>query len=231
MTRLDTASPRQVLLLHRGRASRGARRGMTLIEVVIATAVLAILVLATFAAAWPLTRATNTATLALDMDREARDFFAVLRREVRQSGWNSTGAAQWTTAPAFLTGSTGSVDRDGDGSATAANEANLPRQFTFRMRTGPLDADWTPNTTYYSVVSDGRRDVLRLRGDAATAANQTTVLRNVQELVFRADATASTIEVILVLERNDPHATTADGRVIRRLYEERVNMQNINPND
>lgn len=225
--RLRSSSPRGL--------RRPAREGMTLVEVVIATAVLAVLVTATMAAAWPLARATNAATLALDMDREARDFLAQLRREVRQSGWRDPGGAQFTTTPAVTGGpfagetwlaETGSIDRDGDGATTGTSEVALQRQLALRMRL--TESTWGEWITYGSVPDGGRRSVRRLRGSPAATAIQTTALRNVADLLFR--EVGGAIEVVLVLERNDPHAPAALGRTIRRIYEERIDMQNIDPN-
>lgn len=72
--------------------SRSRRSGLTLFEVVIATAIVGLLSLVLMAAQLPLGKTSTAVGTAFDMDRSATAFLGQLRREVRQSGYNTSAA-------------------------------------------------------------------------------------------------------------------------------------------
>ena len=77
-----------------------ARRGMTLLEVMVSVAMLAGMVLAISYATLPLNRAISSSSIGLDLDQQGRRLMNELRREVRQSGFEELTVGP--NAPAML---------------------------------------------------------------------------------------------------------------------------------
>ena len=211
---------RWVRLPRRGSVSS---RGLTLLEVLVATAILSGLILAVGAATIPMHRQVQTSSIQLDMDRAARRVLAELRRELRQSG-NELGGGDMLTAPAPLTAT--------DPAAPAAVDL-----LTYRRRTGLGPGDWSapitiravPDGTFKGTPAPTPRWALvrvqDLNGDGV--AEQVHLLRDV--LSFRAERPLNSRSVILRLELLTPDPLWKGGRASApfvHVYEDQVELLN-----
>jgi hypothetical protein len=76
-----------------GAALRRGERALSLLEVLVAAAILTLLVLAAASATLPLQRQASDSFLRLDQESRARRVLDGLRRELRQSGWGDDAGA------------------------------------------------------------------------------------------------------------------------------------------
>lgn len=198
---------------------RAARAGLTLIEVMVASAILSLLALVLMSATVPLSRVSSEAAIAQDMDRTAARVLAQLRRELRQTGWLNTAARFGETA----------LDQEGE----ILNGSN---QLMFQMRTGPADADWTSTVTIaraagspgsYRGVPSTLSPNARYRVTRAQNGLETVLAEDVYDLSFLMNSGEEFIQVTLVLLRPDPNWTggTPPPPIIRR-YVERIELMN-----
>lgn len=186
--------------------ARSARRaGLTLVEVVVSSAILSLIALAIMAANAPLSRAASEVGVAFDMDRSAAKFLTQLRRELRQSGFNV---------------STNTISVDGTTGA-----------LTFRMRRSfgdDLATDWDPPITYrleaspHGAYPDGspRFRLVRVQGVTSVA------LEDVQSCTFTLVTGANSVAVNLVLARTNPNWRGSGSPLIVRRYGEAVEYLN-----
>lgn len=122
---------------------RGARRGLTLIEVAIAASILSFMLVSLSVTYLPVERATRHSSTALDMDQTARRVLDPMRRELRTSGSKRDGTRQ--------------VRVSDDAGPTPDGTAG--DVIAFRQRIGPEDTDgtadgWSTPITYRA-MSDG----------------------------------------------------------------------------
>ncbi len=75
-------------------------RAFSLLEVLVASAILAVLLLATASLMITLQRANAHTGASIDMDQQIRTVLTQLRSDIRQSGFDSAGNSQITLAPA-----------------------------------------------------------------------------------------------------------------------------------
>ncbi len=210
---------------------RRASRGLTVLEMLIATAVLALLILAVGSATIPLQRQASDSVLHLDQEQRARRILDGLRREVRQSGWNSDVAA----APMFA------LYPEGRPAGLAAITSRLPL-LDLRFRTGLGAADWS-EPVRFSVVRDGEfsgvpvptpRFVLVREadydGDGAVEPNEALqIAGGISDLQLRQPPGGKWLEVALELTDPDPRwsGTRAGApQPLRRTFLDRVEMRN-----
>ncbi len=114
-------------------------RGVTLLEMVVSSAVLALLVLVVAGATIPLQRQAGETVLLVDQDERARRIMDPIRRELRQSGWNNDLVA----TPMFT------IDPDGAAGDIAALTTptvvtGAKTLISFRVRTGLGTNAWGP---------------------------------------------------------------------------------------
>lgn len=182
------------------------RSGLSLIEVVVSSAILSMIALAIMSANAPLTRTANEVSIAFDMDRAAGRFFTQLRREVRQSGFNVT------TNTISVDGTTGAL--------------------TFRMRRSfgdDLATDWDPAITYslgtspFGGYPDGSSRFRLTRTQGGVSA---VTLEDVQTLTFTLVGGASSVAVNLVLARTNPNWRGSGSPLIVRRYGEAIEYLN-----
>jgi prepilin-type N-terminal cleavage/methylation domain-containing protein len=220
-------------------------RGMSLIEIVVASAILSVLALAMLTATVSLTRSTNVATVALDLDRDADRFLAEFRREVRTSGYFKFAG---TVYPQLWVG--GAANAGEEGTSTSLRLRRRTGGDPYNGTLAQCAAMWTPaangNTWIeYAAVSDGafgngtaKLKVVRRFADpvAGTTVRSTDVLNNVQSFSIKlippggasdlgAQNTMALVEVDLRLSKVDPSRT--DKVVLTsRQYLERMRAQN-----
>lgn len=194
----------------RRRPARSPRAGMTLLEVVISSAILSGLALVVMFAMLPLTSASSEQGAFLDMDRSATKFLTELRRELRQSGRN--GATPLFGGATFspLTLSTSGVVTNASG-------------LWFRQRTGP--STFSSDVVYRYVTATGAQApgvVQRTTpGTLPLADTYSTVLGQVSGLTFNVATGDQVCVVRLTLQR-----TNNRGVVLQRTYTERIEMMN-----
>lgn len=215
--------------------ARHGRHGLTLIEVIISVAVFALLALAMLIVSIPMTRSTTGATLGLEMDREARALFALLRRDLRPSGYDGSTAnfsLDPNTAPLDTSSYGGTrpavtFDLDRSGAIDAAKETFRP-DLACRKRTDI--STWGPWVVYNTTndPTTGRLLVRRSVVSGTTLVQPVDVIKNVKHFLVRQDAGSLTIHVVLVLERIDAYETDPDPkkRLVQRVYEDRVQLMN-----
>lgn len=119
--------------------STGAH-GLTLIEVMVSSAILALLALAILSATVPMSDGSAELGAAIDMDRDAAKFMTQLRRELRQSGY------QGATVHAAVSG----------GGST----------LTFEMRQDP--STWSSSVVYSVTAAAGRNKIVRAQNGLTT---------------------------------------------------------------
>lgn len=189
-------------------------QGMTLIEVAISLAILSMITLVLLGATIPLSDAGAGQGAALDMDRQANKFLSQLRRELRQSGYTTTGAPKVTR--------------------------NSATSLTFAMRTGVDDTtDWTPDIRY-DLVTSARDPVYKgIAGNPPRYKITRTqnglppadVIDDVASLTYTLAAGSRTVEVTLVMLRPSTRWTTgAPPPPIRREYSDQIEMMNAEAN-
>lgn len=122
------------------------RRGLTLLEIAISTALLAGMAVVLLSALIPLQTASTSSSRSIDMDTKGRRVLSEIRRDVRVSGYSLTGGG--TLCCAVVPGASPGID---DG-------------IQFRQRTGPdevFEDDNDPAThgwsrpIAYRTVADG----------------------------------------------------------------------------
>lgn len=118
------------------------RRGVTLLEIMIASAMLTILVLVIASATIPLQRQASDSYRNNDQEAAARRILDMIRRDLRQTGWNSNLASD----PMFTAGGAAPSDL-ADGTSHTL--------FTCRLRTGLGEADWSATEVSWLAVRDG----------------------------------------------------------------------------
>lgn len=197
-----------------------------MLEVVISTAVLAVLVLVLSMALIPVQNATAQTALELEMDRSARGLLALLRGDVRASGYKLDGTPQMT-APA-------------PGSSTGPA---LPVELQFRKRVGPDGDDdtsppgpplgWSTPITY-RLAADGQfagvpGTIPRYRLERVQGPSPVTLVRDVSGLTFTQEPNG-TLRIRLELLRPNPRwEGSAPPPPLKRVYEARVRMLNPPP--
>lgn len=191
---------------------RPRRRGLSLLEVAIAGALLTLLGLMVLTATTSLSDASAVQGAALDMDRDAARFFTQLRRELRQSGYETDGTPRVRVlAPGPVTGERLELYlRQGpDGTASPWRPAGAP---------------WSGGQITWSLGAplDGRRELARSESGASLV-----VLRGVQSLTWTLPANSTSVSATLVLVRRGHKAVggAAPPDVVRS-YTDRIAMMN-----
>jgi hypothetical protein len=220
------------------KATRRARAGLTLVEVIISATILALLALVALNATTTVVATTNTTTIGVDLERAADKLLLELRRELRQSGYRKlTGAG---TAMVWI-GGTASPGTAGTGTAV---------RFRRRVGEGDLATAWSPSaagTTWveYARVSDGafragaapRYRIVRRTFDAATgtSSGSVDVLEGASDVAFTlvpADEGVglanplATVSVDLTMARDQLGPDGSSLRLTRRRYEDRIRLLN-----
>lgn len=184
----------------------GRQSGLSLIEVVVSSAILSLIALAIMSANAPMSKAASEVGVAFDMDRSATKALTQLRRELRQSGYNVT------TNTVSVDGTTGAL--------------------TFRMRRtfgDDLATDWDPAITYqlqgssHGNYPDGssRYKLVRTQGGLSTE-----VIDDIQSCTFTAVSGADSVAVNLVLARQNPNYQRNGSVMIVRRYGEAIEYLN-----
>lgn len=198
-------------------------RAMTLLETVVAMAVLSVLAALMASAFLPAQRMTAETTVYLDMDRDARRLLDRLRRDLRSSGFKADGTQQFSLAPSG-------------------------EQLSLRRRLGPGAADDTTSAAptpgwsteiEWELVADGTwssvpgaltRYALRRSQDGAAL----DVVSGAQALSLVHDESggvgADTIVVTLTLARPFPYPSGGVPTLVSRTYTDRVQLLNRRPN-
>lgn len=193
--------------------------GLTMVEVMVSSAILAVLALIVMTATVPLSKVSSEAAVAQDMDRTAARVMAELRRELRQSGYLGTDARFGETA----------LNQEGE-------ILNGSSQLMFQMRMGPDDTDWSSTvsvalapgspSTYTgvpaSVSPNTRNRLMRQQNGLATV-----LAEDVYQLGFLMNSGEEFLQVTLVLLRPNPNWTggTPPPPIVRR-YVERIELMN-----
>lgn len=178
------------------RRRRSERAGLSLLEVVVSSALLAGIALIALSSAMPLTKASSGTATTLDLDRAAAQVLAELRRELRASGYDRGTARFGENAP-------------GDGGLALARPSIV---FATRKDEDTWSADvrWSHDPE--------KEVVLRTAG-----SHPIELARHVESLTFQVRPGDRVCEVDLVLSRADPSDGTK--RITRR-YADRVEMMN-----
>jgi type II secretory pathway pseudopilin PulG len=135
-----------VSLATRRYTNRGTR-AFTLLEMVVASAIIMIITIAITNAFVPMNKAAATTGVGLDMDRTARRVLTEIRRDLRGSGYKPDGTRM---APTPEPGQTLGLTEAG-GLLEGATDVLI-----YQVRTGPDDdADWSTTVTL-SLVADGQ---------------------------------------------------------------------------
>lgn len=197
------------------------RTGLTLLEVMIGSTILAFLALTIMSATVPLSKVSSEAAVAHEMDRTAGRVLADLRRELRQSGWQAS-TAQFG---------------DSDINQEAAVIAGTKR-LTFKRRFGVNTTDWSANVVYervsvgsYTGVPASLSPSTRYRLRRTQNGQQTILAENVYDVNFSMTTGSRSILVDLVLLRPNPDwrgGTTPPPPIVRRYRE---SIQLMNPKD
>lgn len=197
------------------------RAGLTIIEVVISSTILALIALAVGYATLPLSRASSEITILMDMDRTAANILDQVRRELRQSGWDGTVAAE----PAMF----GETALDDDGLDDGGT------QILFQRREGPTT--WSSSITYRrttaspSVYTGVPGTINRYKVERVQNGLVTTIGEDVSNLTFARPAAGDTITVTLELTRPNPNwSGTTPPPAITKTYVDKVQFMNRNPN-
>jgi prepilin-type N-terminal cleavage/methylation domain-containing protein len=210
------------MIARKQRLASRARAGLTMIEVMVSSAILAGLALVLMAANVPLSKTSSEMGLAFEMDRSAARFLAEMRRELRQSGYN------------YITSNINTIELF-DGTPTGDSK-NSDLDYRRRLSFGSsLTTNWTPTRS--------------LRLQASTLGNfmggtpryhvrrtdiNSVVLDHVKSLEFTLVAGTITgtfvaVDVDLTLARANPNwrgvATTARA-LITRNYKESIEFLN-----
>ncbi|MCO5165362.1 MAG: hypothetical protein M9894_03215 [Planctomycetes bacterium] len=202
----------------RRRRAVGGRAGLTLLEVVVGSAILALLALVVMSATVPLSKVSSEAAIAHEMDRTASRVLADLRRELRQSGWQG-GAAQF-----------GQDAINGEAAVIAGT-----KKLTFRRRLGINTTDWSGDVVYERVAVGSYTGVpatlspsVRYRLRRAQGGQVTVLAENVYDVNFSMTTGSRSILIELVLLRPNPDwrgGTTPPPPIVRR-YRESVQLMN-----
>jgi prepilin-type N-terminal cleavage/methylation domain-containing protein len=197
----------------------GSRAGLSLIEVMVSSAILAGLALVLMAANVPLSKTSSEMGLAFEMDRSAARFLAELRRELRQSGYNYTSALGNVST---ITVSTGTL-------------TNSDLAYRRRLSFGSdLTVNWTPVRTLALQASTlGNFMGGTSRYHVRRTDINSVVLDHVKKLEFTLvpgiDSYFCAVDVDLTLARANPNwrgtATTARA-LITRNYKETIEFLN-----
>lgn len=190
----------------RGQQARGRRTGLTLLEVVVSTAILALLTLVIMTAFVPLSNTSNEAAVLLDMDRIAGKVMAQLRRDLRQSGYDDG-------TPKFGMGTLGTVNGDLTQTATA------PSGFSPSSAT-PFVLQLREDATTWSSAISWRRNGTELERVVNSSAQD--MARQVTGIWFHVPTGDQVCQVTLQLSRQDPR----DGSTILKTYVDRIEMMN-----
>lgn len=193
------------------------RGGLTLVEVAVSIAILAMIALALMSATVPLTDASREQAIALDMDRQAGKFFAQLRRELRQSGQQADGADHvFSPASPFPSASTGP-------SSVGT---------VFQMRTGPEQSDWTSGVSYGlsasspATFSGVPTTTSRFKVSRGADGLTNDVIDDVKSLQFTRND-ANSVRVTLTLLRPAPKWTSGTPPPpIERTYNDVIQLMN-----
>jgi prepilin-type N-terminal cleavage/methylation domain-containing protein len=156
---------------------RVGRAGMSLVEVIVASAVLAVIMLALVTITIPLARSSSDTTAALDMDTQARRLFGHIRPSLRCSGFGvstavdptggvfcfplSTQSAPGVYAPTTTAGAMYLLEDVGVDSGPHVAGVDFNR-LTYRTRKAPAanaksaDTDWSNKIRIYPELVGGR---------------------------------------------------------------------------
>lgn len=171
---------------------RRARAAFSLLEVAFATAILSGLVLVVAYTAVPAQRAAADANAALDLDRNARRLLDMMRRDLRRSGTQRSGA------PMLVAPAEGGVSGRG---LAGHDDAEVLR---LRYRTGFEETDWSEEVTYL-LEQDGTFPggavprYLLLRREGPPGASAVEIARDVRSLRAEWFSGGSTVQLDLVL--------------------------------
>lgn len=181
---------------------RRARAAFSVLELVFATAILSGLVLVVAYTAVPAQRAAADANAALDLDRSARRLLDMMRRDLRRSG------AQRSGAPMLVAPAEGQVTGRG---LVGHDDLEVLR---LRYRTGFEETDWSAEVSYL-LEQDGTFPggvvprYLLLRREGPPGAPAVEVAANVRSLRAEWFSGGSTVQLDLVLI--DPNLSGAPG--------------------
>lgn len=203
---------------------RARTRGMTLLEIVVASAIVAFLALVIMSATVPLSTQSTSSAIAQDMDRTAARVLAMVRRDLRLTGYTEADAARF------------GKDAINDGDLSSS-----PPKMTFQRREDMNsngwagdDTDWSTNVVYErvagspSVFSGVPGTINRYRLVRTHNGLQTVLAEDVEDVTFTVADGDRYVIIILRLLRPD---TTWRGGTdvpdpIRREYREQVEMMN-----
>lgn len=188
--------------------THGRQSGLSLIEVMVSSAVLSMIALAIMSANAPLSRTASEAGVAFDMDRAAGKFLTQLRRELRQSGFNGT------TSTLSVDATTGALTFRMRGSFGSNLATNWDPPITYTLQSSAHDGGTYPDgTTRFRVV--------RTQNGASWDA-----IDDVQSLTFTLVGGADSVAVNLVLARTNPNWRGSGSPLIVRRYGEAVEYLN-----
>lgn len=201
-------------------------RGLTLIEVAVSSAILAMLALALMSATIPLSDASREQATSIDLDREAGRFMTALRRELRQSGFQTNGTPRvrvtngGALTPAVTTGDT----------------------LNFYIRVGPnnTSASWRPDDgvtpnwatpiSYRTAASTSVAGRLKItRTDNNLTAD---LIDNVQSVSYTLAANSNTVTVTLTLVRQGAKGSASGAPPANwvRVYTDQIELMNRSEN-
>lgn len=228
------------------------RSGLTLLEVVVSSALLALLVLVISAAVVPVNRVSKDSMVSLDMERTGRRVMAELRRELRQSGSSADGKRRWvigeTTVPSTtdpllllseietpLVGSTADIN-------TGASMNLLAFQTRKDLHAANEDENWTTTVVLKAVKvgifknTPGAINRFRLvraadlNGDGTVqSSEEVTVAHGVSK--FRVEEFGDGLQVLLQL--TEPNPIWIGGVVptpYQKTFEDTIELLNKNNN-
>lgn len=179
----------------------GRRRGVTLVEALVASAILSVIALMLLATAAPIGAVASSSAVEQDLDAVATRLLTQLRREVRQSGFAQDGTPQVSSPAEGTTSST----------------------LTFRIRTGLGPTDWSDEITIQGAANEGGggQRVTRSQGGVVTE-----LAPNVREVTFQRPLGGGSVIVTLVLSRPRDGAAVEPSV---RTFVERIEMLNPPP--
>lgn len=184
---------------------------MTLLEVVVSAAILAVLALMLMSATVPLSDTSSEQAASLDMDRDAGKFMAALRRELRQSGMEAGGTPRvrilgTSTLELYL--------RQGPGQDSAAWR---PDEGAAALWTAPI------RYTIAASAQGNRNAITRAEGGLSAPA-----IENVQAVTYTLETNSNSLLVVLTLARRGVKPTLKGGPPsdLVRVYTDRVEMMN-----
>jgi prepilin-type N-terminal cleavage/methylation domain-containing protein len=199
------------------RKLKTARRGFTLIEVVISVSILSVLILAAMQLLVSTQKVTVSTAVQFDLDEEGRKAIRLLRKEIRMSGWD-TGE-----------------DPDADYmTVTSAAQIDFRKRINFSSP-ADVNVDWTPVITIQAVADGtysgvaGSPTRYRLEKTGVVAGVTEVIANDLLSNAIFVELDDHTIGVTLQFARPQPiwEGSSAPAPMTRR-FSEKIRMMNRN---